>query len=143
MLIHPTFSRNYRNWAYCCARIRDLFKSMEAYSAGKVTCMAEYSMIKTMGRNYYDGYCLEKCHRISRRIAGYLKLRDSIASEIGFPEKHLLRDADMLHMIGNVIETTSRHGKEKSYCALNGCSADGSKINGLDAYDLLALGYGK
>ena len=143
MLIHPNYSRDYRNWAYCCVRIRTLSKMLDLYSAGKVTNMGEQFRVKIRGRKLYDRYCLEKSHRISRRLTRYLKLRDSIASVLGSPEKHLLQREDMLNMIGNVIENTPRHAGKTCYCALNECSADGSRINDFDAWDLLALGYGK
>jgi hypothetical protein len=143
MLIHPNCSPNYRKWAYCSAKILASFKELELYSSGKVTNYPEYYKIKRIGREAYNEYCLKKCHTISRKINRYIKLRDQMALDIDAPEKHLLQKEDMLNMVGNVIEITTRHAKEKSYCLLNECSSDGSKINNFDAYDMLALGYGK
>ena len=143
MLITPNHAGDYRNWAYCCARINALFKKLDSYSAGEVTSFKEHSQFKCLGRSAYNKYCLEQCHRIARRLFRYIKLRDKIASKLDSPEKHLLQVENMLNMIGNVIEVPQRRGTEKSFCVLNECSSDGSRINGFDAYDLLSFGYGK
>jgi hypothetical protein len=49
----------------------------------------------------------------------------------------------MLNMVGNVIEITPRHSKKRTFKALSECSADGKRVNKLDAYDLMSFGYGK
>ena len=46
-------------------------------------------------------------------------------------------------LIGNVIEVTPRHRRNREFFALNECSTDGSQVNGFDAFELLAHGYGK
>ena len=143
MFISPNSSQDYRNWAYCCIQIRDLQKSLNSYSSGKIFTMKDYYYIKTISRTEYNNYCLDKCHRISRKIRLYLKMRDSIASKLNNPENYLLQIEDMLNMIGNVIKVSNRHNKENSFLALNECSLDGKTINNLDNYDLLFLGYSK
>ena len=143
MLIHPNYSRDYRNWAYCCTKMRDLFKKLKYYSAGKITNIGEHYKIQTQGRAAYNEYCLQQCRRISNRLIRYLKLRDKIAAKLDSPEKHLLQREDMLNMVGNVIEITPRRNNKKMFKTLSKCSADGTYISGLDSYDLLSFGYGK
>ena len=139
MLITPNHAEDYRNWAYCCARIHVLFKKLDSYSAGKVTNIGEHYKIQSSGRRAYNEYCLKRCHRIARRLFRYTKLRDKIASRLDSPEKHLLQAENMLNIIGNVIEVPQRRGTEKSFCVLKECSSDGSRINGFDAYDLFVI----
>ena len=66
-----------------------------------------------------------------------------LTEKLDSPEKHLLQIEDMLNLIGNVIEVTPRHSRNRAFLALNECSTDGSQVNGFDAFELLAYGYGK
>ena len=165
MLIHPNHSNSYRNWAYCCAAINRLNKEIELCLNGPIPAGA-YGYIQANGKRAYIELRKKRIPALVRKIAHYAKLRDKIAAKLDAPEKHLLQVEDILNMVGNVIEITPRHHKstlaircvfgvgnvieitprhkkEKVYLVLNECSAQGSKVNGLDAYQLLALGYGK
>ena len=165
MLIHPNHSNSYRNWAYCCAAINRLNKEIELCLNGPIPAGA-YGYIQANGKRAYIERRKKRIPALARKIAHYAKLRDKIAAKLDAPEKHLLQVEDILNMVGNVIEITPRHHKstlaircvfgvgnvieitprhkkEKVYLALNKCSEQGSQVNGLDAYQLLALGYGK
>ena len=144
MLLHPTTDKNYRNWAFCCLEIRRLTGEWELYAAYKVVDYAAYYFIRKKGMDAYKADCRKKCHRISRKISWYSKLRDRIAAAVpDSPEAHLLQIGDMLDMIGHIIDITPRHSEKRVIQALYKCSSDGSSINGLDAYQLLSFGYGR
>ena len=143
MLIHPNHSSAYRNWAYCCAAIRKLTKEIEYCESGPIPPGVYFSHRYNGGSKAYIEQRKKRIPALKRKISRYAALRDKLSLKLDSPEKHLLTIEDMLNMIGNVIETTPRHGRKKSYCALNKCSSHGRKVNDLDAYDLLALGYGK
>ena len=143
MLVLSNHAADYRNWAYCCVAIRKLTEKLNSYAAGKVTDISEYYRIKSSGRNAYNDYCSRKCQEISRRLARYICLQEKLAAGLDSPEKHLLQIEDMLNLIGNVIEVTPRHSRNRAFLALNECSTDGSQVNGFDAFELLAYGYGK
>lgn len=81
-------------------------------------------------------YCCVAIRKLTEKL-------DSYAAGLDSPEKHLLQIEDMLNLIGNVIEVTPRHSRNRAFLALNECSTDGSQVNGLDAFELLAYGYGK
>ena len=143
MFIHPNHSVEYRNWAYCCARIRRLTKDFDYFAAGRAPAGAYYS-IKANGKAAYNETCKKKCAAISRKLVRYTQLRDKLAAELGNPEDHLLQIEDILQLVGNVIETTPRHGKKRRFTSLLKCSPDGSCIDKrFDAYVLLSFGYGK
>lgn len=143
MLVLSNHSADYRSWAYCCVAIRKLTEKLNSYAAGKVTDVSEYYRIKSRGHQVYNDYCSRKCQKMSRRLARYICLQEKLAAGLDSPEKHLLQIEDMLNLIGNVIEVTPRHSRNRAFLALNECSTDGSQINGLDALELLAYGYGK
>lgn len=143
MLIHPNHSSAYRNWAYCCAQINRLTEEFELWSAGKPRTACAYYYLQANGRAAFMEHCKQRADVFAKKISHYTKLRDKLAAELIDPEKHLLQLEDMLNMVGNVIEITPRHSKKRTFRTLSKCSPDGTKINKLDAYDLLSFGYGK
>lgn len=142
MLIHPNHSSAYRNWAYCCAAIRKLTKEIEYRENGPIPGGA-YFYIKVHGKEAFLANRKKRIPKLTRKISHYAALRDKLAAELVAPEKHLLQLEDMLNMVGNVIEITPRHSKKRTFKALSECSADGKRVNQLDAYDLMSFGYGK
>lgn len=145
MIIYPNRPAIYRNWAYCCIKIRKLSDLWETYYAGKIRGMGEYGLLQSQGRRAYLHYCKEKCSRISRKIARYEKLKNQIAGKIGDPEQHLLLIEDAMALIGNVIEIKPRRSKKGTFILLTTLenSSDSFLLNGYDTYDLLLHGYGK
>ena len=144
MFISPNQPRAYRNWAHCCIAIRHLSGILEKYSRRTFTTVAKLNMIKTEGRTAYEEHCRMRSGVITRKLARYARLRDAIAAEFDAPEKHLLPVCGILDMVGNVIEITPRHSREKVYKSLLECSPDGTSIDReFDAYRLLEAGYGK
>ena len=142
MLLRPNSPAAYRNWAYCCAEISKLEEEFNFYAACKPD-MKFHSYIKIYGMEAYKNVCRKKCQRISRKITLYTKLRNRLETKLDAPNSRLLQVEDMLNMIGNVIDVTPRHGKKQVFRVLNECSSDGTKVNDLDAYMLLAMGYGR
>lgn len=142
MFIPTNHAQDYRIWAYCCTSINRITEEINYCESGPIPAGA-YFYIQANGKEAFFKDRRKRIPALKRKISRYAALRDKLSLKLDSPEKHLLTIEDMLNMIGNVIETTPRHGRKKSYCALNTCSSDGSKLNDLDAYDLLALGYGK
>lgn len=143
MLIHPNHSSAYRNWAYCCAQINRLTEEFKLWSAGKPRTACAYYYLQANGRAAFMERCKKRADVFAKKISHYTKLRDKLAAELIDPEKHLLQLEDMLNMVGNVIENTPRHSQKRTFKTLSKCSADGKRVSGLDAYDLLSFGYGK
>ncbi len=142
MFLHLNCSTDIRRWAHCCAAIDRLKEEFNHYAAYR-GAMDAYFYIKANGMDAYKNLCRKKCQRISRKITSYRKLRDRIAAMLDAPQSRLLQVEDMLNMVGNVIDVTPRHSKKQRFRALNECSEDGTRLNGMDAYMLLSFGYGK
>ena len=152
MFIRPNHSIEYRNWAYCCSAIHRCQFLLDYYSAGKTPDMYGHSILRQRGRTEFLKYCLKKARMLSRNIDRYTQLRDKLAAGLDAPESHLLQAEEMLDMIGNVIEITPRHSREKRFTTLAGCSSDGTFLKTqddeeddeeFDAYKLLSFGYGR
>jgi hypothetical protein len=142
MFITPNYSKDYRNWAYCCAAITRLIEEIEYCENGPIPGSA-YGYCKANGMKAFLENRKKIIPKLTRKISHYAALRDKLAAELVAPEKHLLQLEDMLNMVGNVIEITPRHSKKRTFKALSECSADGKRVNKLDAYDLMSFGYGK
>ena len=143
MIIPKNHAQDYRIWAYCCASINRITEEINYCESGPIPAGVYFGFRYNGGSKAYIEQRKKRIPALKRKISRYAALRDKLSLKLDSPEKHLLTIEDMLNMIGNVIETTPRHGRKKSYRVLNKCSSDGSKVNDLDAYDLLALGYGK
>ena len=143
MFLHPNHSADYRNWAHCCLKIRELYKEIDFCKDRKSVEGGAYFFIKTQGKEAYFKRKESRITKLMRKVSRYAALRDKLAAKLIDPEKHLLQVEDLLNMIGNVIDIAPRHSKEKKYLVLYDCSYDGTEVMGRDAYELLAHGYGK
>ena len=147
MLLHPNHSADYRNWAHCCLKIRELYEEIDTWNNDKSIPAEAYYFIKGNGKKAFlelrEKQKKEAIPKLMRKISRYIALRNKLAVKLIEPEKHLLQVEDLLNMIGNVIDITPRHDKKRKFLALSTCSEDGTSVNGRDSYEFLVHGYGK
>ena len=151
MILEPNVPKYARNWAVCQVMLARTERALMSLRVGKPTTLSESWFIKFKGREkFIEEVARPAIPRLERGCRRYRAIAEAIEAQ-GDPEKHLLSQREMLELIGNTLHFTSRNKLLKeTFLTLQSCSPDGERLfgsfpaeNGIDALDLLSLGFGR
>jgi hypothetical protein len=146
MILKPNVPKRVRNWAACQIRIRSAENVANRLAAGQPTTMSQFGSLKALGRQrFVTEVAAPLLHRLKRQLRRYRSLAAALESD-GDPRRHLLDRPAILDLIGTTLNYPRKNAVV--FETMRYCSPDGEKLfgmfhpNGLDALELLGLGYG-
>ena len=147
MILEPNVPNSVRNWARCQVNLRRWEAILKQWCAGEPVGMGEHFLLLKEGReNFIEKVVKPKTPRLERRCRRYRAIARAIEARVD-PRQYLLGKREMPELIGSTLHYSQNHAEV--FETLFYSSRDGEQLfthgdlNGLDALDLLARGFGR